>query len=116
MSSKPSPAEWTAPIWHPDFGNVQAEFDYLKELAIAFHLKMPRVALHLEIPEPGLMYLQVAHPNGCIAEVYSNEDDDAGRLYAMFRIANGSQEEEEIHVNSVSQVLAIVSSWTTERG
>ena len=80
------PSEWIAPTWHPDWGDAVAELEHLRELALAIAADLPEATFRLEIPEPGLMYLEIQTREDAAVEVYSNayKDSPTGRTYCLF--------------------------------
>jgi hypothetical protein len=104
-----SPTSWDVPDWHPDFGDAKAECEHLRELAAAVLSTIPRSAVELIVPEPGLMFLQIVTPDGIAAEAYSLGDTKGtkNRRYGLF-LSPGTPREQEFYANSVRQAIGIL--------
>jgi len=113
MQSPQSPLTWAIPNWHSDFGNVGAEVDHLRSLALALPAVLPGVVLTLKIEEPGLMYLRVEQNGLIAAEVYSNSEraNSVEREFALFFWPE-SERSEEVYADTVEMALR---SFVTRR-
>ncbi|HWE37830.1 MAG TPA: hypothetical protein VG406_14775 [Isosphaeraceae bacterium] len=100
-----SSLNWRQPDWHPDFGDAAAEFEHLQALALAVLSTISGAEVELVVPEPGLMYLHVARPDGMTAEVYSLPGvGSASRRFGVF-VSPGTDHERESYTDSVSQAI-----------
>ena len=48
MIDNRDPSQWTAPAWHPDWGNVGEELEHLRNLGIAIKQRFDEVVLRLQ--------------------------------------------------------------------
>ena len=76
-----NPDTWTAPLWHPDFGNAEEETIRLRAFAKTLLAKGRQVEVTLEEPEEGYLYVQVVQHSNTIAEVYYVKDPETGLDY-----------------------------------
>lgn len=68
-----NPNSWTAPSWHPDFGDAQSEVDRLRTLALALQARNGDIETTLQNPEPGYIYLRVTKGTSLLAQAYWRE-------------------------------------------
>ena len=72
MNLNQSPSNWVSPQWHSDCGDPAIELEHLRIFAITLTEVIPNIQISLELPEPGLMLLEIKLPNGVSLETYSN--------------------------------------------
>ena len=82
MSTPSDPDDWEEPLSHPDW-NARVDFLALQAVARCAQLRLPNAVVSLRSPEEGLMYLEVAHADESLAEVYAVEHE-GGRRYAVY--------------------------------
>jgi hypothetical protein len=110
MLTTRSPLDWRPPDWHPDFGDVAAEFEHLRALALSVLDSIPGSDVELVMPEPGLMYLHVARPDGMTAEVYSLDGaESTTRRFGVFT-SPGTDRENESYADSVGQAAETIAT------
>lgn len=111
MSDSDHPEKWRPPAWHPDFGDVALEFAMLQDLAKSLVSGKLVNSVTLEIPEPGLMYLQIIALDGASAEIHSVFGDKraGGRRYGIFLNLNASNEK-EVYANTIDEVIEFLRS------
>lgn len=86
--------DWVAPSWHSDFGDVRAEFEDLRGLAM--RLTALGYVCRLDRSEPGYMEVQVLGADGrrvggyCMAA--GSAATDAARSAATYAIVVGAGE------------------------
>ena len=110
MTKHTSPLEWQMPIWHEDFGDPRIEFDSLRSLAIELCGSVPGMQMELETPEPGLMLLTVALPNGIMAEIHSvvPAGQKDRRRFAVFAYPDTNDESED-YFDSIANALEFLT-------
>jgi hypothetical protein len=83
------------------------EFEHLKGFASLLLSAEAHLAVRLETPEPGLMYVVVQLPDGRVAEVYSVPNTGVAdkRQLAIF-LAIGTSEDEEIYADTIEDAVS----------
>ena len=96
LETAASPLVWERPEWCSQFPGADAEFEELRELAVALQRCEPSLKVRLRLPEPGLMYLAVGARPPHVAEVYSVESPEpaGGRLLAIYAFPETDDETE----------------------
>jgi hypothetical protein len=109
------PSMWTAPHWHQDCGDVQAELDHLRQVAECVAEQLPRLSAGLSVPEEGVMFLVIGkHSERVLAEVYSIAltEGNRQRKYGIFLYPNAVAEEEQYSL-STQRVIDLLNSVAT---
>jgi hypothetical protein len=103
--STSNPTTWTAPSWHPDYGDAKLELDHLRAFALTLQVANGDLGTALEIPEPGYMYVRVSKGAQVLAEVYWREH---ATDYAVFVF--GPRGEVEGYAPTEADAVAFVLS------
>lgn len=113
MQSSELPKQWRAPEWHPDLGDPQPELELLQEIAMLVVAQVPATQLRLEIPEPGLMYLELRYLTEVI-EIYvaSQGKPASGSRFAIFSISTGHPETEHYATDVPGAVEFVVCRFS----
>jgi hypothetical protein len=109
MVNYSEPVHWEVPTWHPDFGDVNAELEHLRDLANVLTEEIPLLSVGLSVPEAGIMFLQVANrTKGALGEIYSLQMNGETK-YGVFLYPNSSAEEEH-YTPSTREVVDLLKS------
>jgi hypothetical protein len=113
MVNYSEPVLWEIPTWHPDYGDVKAELEHLRNLANIVIQQIPQLSVGLSVPEVGVMFLLIATDNKVVlAEIYSIHQSNGGinlRKYGIFLHPNSSAEEEH-YTPSTRDVIDLLKS------
>lgn len=111
MSSDDLFKNWPIPVWHPGFGDPAVELKHLRRLAVRVLQLVPDAQISLDIPEPGLMVMQICSGNCNRVEVYSVPEiaHVRKRRFAIF-VAPGTENELEAYESSVSDAAHLIAA------
>jgi hypothetical protein len=113
-----SPLSWKLPDWHADYGDAKGELEHLRSLAEAVLSSNPQSRAELIVPEPGLMYLELASSGGAPAQAFSICEAKAvgKRRYALF-LFPGTSLEQELYADSIDEAVEILGGqWGSRNG
>jgi hypothetical protein len=113
-----SPLSWKLPDWHVDYGDARAELEHLRSLAEMVLSSNPQASAELIVPEPGLMYLELASAGGAPAQAYSVREAKAveKRRYGLF-LSPGTSLEQEFYADSIDEAVEILGGqWGGRNG
>ena len=102
------PHTWTAPSWHPDYGDPQEELQLLKDFCLRLLQKHPAYSVQLAVPEEGYMNIDVFRGTTKVGELYivDNVAGKRDRRYGLFLSENC---EEEHYFEEIEQGLAYLA-------
>jgi hypothetical protein len=102
MNPSESPRTWRAPNWHSDLGDAVVQLEHLREFSLRLLSIMPSANVSLEIPEPGVMDVQVQLVDGTKAEVHSvpSLEIPEKQRFAVF-FSPGTADENEVYALSI---------------
>lgn len=102
------PDTWTAPRWHADWGDAEAETKRLRAFAKLLLAKCPEAAVSLEEPEEGYMYVAVLRDSKTVAEIYCPADSEnaPASRYAVYTFAD--DEETESYCATEMEAVALI--------
>ena len=103
-----NPNNWTAPNWHPDWGNPEAELEMLKHFCLPLLEHCPDYSVELQIPEPGLMYVDIFLKTTKVGELYivAGLKDQPTQRYGLFVFL---EDEEEYYFDEVDEGLGYLT-------
>jgi hypothetical protein len=107
MTDSQLPSAWIAPEWHSDFADATLELDHLKEFSTCLLSAAPDLKVTLDMPEPGLLYVQVDIGDETKAEIYSvpSPASPGSRRFAIF-FDPGTVNEEEVYADSADNAVS----------
>ena len=111
-SMEPSdPKTWTAPEWHPDFGDPTEELESLRAVSAAILNSIPQAPVRLECVEEGYMSVEVTQRGVTIGEVNVVDSDSTDQRFGVF--IETAEQDDEAYFSDVTSVVAHIARFAS---
>ena len=101
------PETWTAPLWHPDFGDPTKELRKLRTVSSGILEKTRGIQVRLNCAEEGYMSVEVTKDQTMIAEIHIVNSDCEKQLYGVF-VETGDADD-EVYFEDFNEVVRHIS-------
>lgn len=108
MKPVQQPTDWQSPVWHPDLGDAQTEFDSLRALAQKVLVRKAGSEVVLHTPEPGLIYIEFKGlPTAVEVYMVSKPLSQTALRFAIYKLPTNG-DESEVYAEDVDTALQAI--------